>query len=83
MLTNIIMYIINDIPITSPQTWGLRNLSILFFEKLSILTTDKAVFIYMNYMSMHFNDYEEKSEKKCFFGLKYNYCYAKLLKPGV
>ena len=32
---------------------------------------------------MHFNDYEEKSEKKCFFGLKYKYCYAKLLKSGV
>ena len=38
------------------------NLSI-FFEYLTILSTDKAVFIYMNNMSLHFNDYEEKSEK--------------------
>ena len=35
-------------------------------------------------MSLHFNDYEEKSEKNALFlVLKYNYCYAKLLKPGV
>ena len=34
-------------------------------------------------MSPHFNDYEEISEKNAFFGLKYKYCYAKLLKPGV
>ena len=26
-------------------------------------TWDKAVFIYMNNMSLHFNDYEEKSVK--------------------
>ena len=57
---------INDIPIISPQTWGLRNLSILFFELLTILRTDKAVFIYMNNMSLHFNDYKEKSEKMLF-----------------
>ena len=57
------MYIVNDIPIISAQTWGLSNLSILFFEYLTILSTDKAVFIYMNNMSLHFNDYEEKSEK--------------------
>ena len=44
---------------------------------------DKAVFIYMNNMSLHFIDYEEKSEKNAFFGLKYKYCYPKLLKPGV
>ena len=44
---------------------------------------DKAVFIYMNNMSLHFNDFEEKSLKNAFFGLKYKYCYAKLLKPGV
>ena len=55
---------INDIPIISAQTWGLSNLSILFFE-LIILSTDKAVF--MNNMSLHFNDYEEKSEKNVFF----------------
>ena len=61
------MYIINDIPIISAQTWGLGNLSILFFE-LIILSTDKAVF--MNNMSLHFNDYEEKSEKNAFFGLR-------------
>ena len=61
------MYIINDIPIISAQTWGLSNLSILFFE-LIILSTDKAVF--MNNMSLHFNDYEEKSEKNAFFGLR-------------
>ena len=28
--------------------------------------TDKAVFIYMDNMSLHFNDYEEKSEKNAF-----------------
>ena len=39
----------------------------LFFEYLTILSTDKAVFIYMNNMSLHFNDYEEKSEKNVFF----------------
>ena len=39
------------------------NLSILFFGQLSILSTDKAVFIYMNNMSLHFNVYGEKSEK--------------------
>ena len=27
----------------------------------------KAVFIYMNNMNLHFNDYEEKSGKKLFF----------------
>ena len=31
-------------------------------------------------MSLHLNDYEEKTEKKCFFGLKSKYCDAKLLK---
>ena len=36
----------------------------------------KAVFIYMNNMNLHFNDYEENSEKNAFFGLKYKYCYA-------
>jgi len=55
----------------------------LFFELLTILRTDKAVFFYKNNMSQHFNDYEEKSEKNAFFGLKYKYCYTKLLKPGV
>ena len=34
-------------------------------------------------MSLHFNDYEEISEKNAFFGLKFKYCYEKLLKPGV
>ena len=31
-------------------------------------------------MSLHFNDYEEKSEENFLFCLKYKYCYAKLLK---
>ena len=34
-------------------------------------------------MSLHLNDYEEKSEKNAFFGLKYKYSFAKLLKLGV
>ena len=58
------MYIINNIYIISPQTWGLSNLSILFFEYLTIFRTNKAVFIYMN--NLNFDDYEEKSEKKGF-----------------
>ena len=33
-------------------------------------------------MSLHFNDYEEKSEINAFFGLKYKYCYAQVLEPG-
>ena len=74
------MYIINDIPIICPQTWGLSNQSILFFELLTILRTDKAVLIYLNNISLHFNDYEEKSEKNAFFGLKYKYCYTKGLR---
>ena len=64
------MYINNDIPVISAQTWGLRNLSILIFELLTILRTDKAVFINMNNMSLHFKDYEEKSEKNAFFWFK-------------
>ena len=35
----------------------------------------------MNKMSVHFNDYVEKSEKKLFFVLKYKYCYAQVLEP--
>ena len=54
------MYIINDIPIISPQTWGFSNLS-------NLLRTDQAVFIYMNNMSLHFNEYEEKSEISFFW----------------
>ena len=52
------MYTINDIPIISAQTKGLSNLSILI-----TLRTGKALFMYINNMSLHFNDYEEKSEK--------------------
>ena len=55
--------------IPATVTYGLRNMSILFFELLTILRTDQAVFIYMNNMSLHFNDYEEKFEKKCFFSV--------------
>ena len=60
---------INDIPIISPQIWASSNFSILFFEKLTIFYKEKAVFIYLNNMSMHIADYEEKSEK-CVFSFK-------------
>ena len=33
----------------------------------------------MNNTSLHFNDYEEKSEIKCFLVLKYKCCYAEVL----
>ena len=68
------MYIINNIYIISPQTWGLSNLSILFFEYLTIFRTNKAVFIYMN--NLNFDDYEEKSEKKRFLASNiYNFLF--------
>ena len=58
------MYIINYIPKISPQrVWAIW--SAYSFEQ-TIFGKDKTVFIYMNNMFLHFNDYEEKSEKKVF-----------------
>ena len=34
-------------------------------------------------MSLHLDDYEEKSEKNAFLVLKYKCCYDQVLEPGV
>ena len=49
------------------------------------MAVDKLLraYIHMYNLSLHSNDYEDKSEKKMLFILKYKYCYAQVLKAGV
>ena len=42
-----------------------------------IINDNPIISAQMNIMSLHFNDYLEKSWKKCFLGEKYKYSYAK------